>query len=131
METARRFGICLRESLKSKYPYLRITSVFLASQYNLRSVTSDTISSETARKWLNGISLPSVHRFQVLHEWLGIDNKFIAKYDDLHLNGSLYSTGSNYLGDFDHLTSILSGSKLFEKHQIDFLKKTILTIKSK
>lgn len=126
IESAKRFGICLRELLKSKYPYLRITSVFLAEQYNLRSNSSHAISNETARKWLNGTSLPSVHRFHVLHTWLGIDYKFIAKYDDIESGNSLSLTAHSSLND---LTNILTRSNLFDNHQIDFVKNTIINMK--
>lgn len=122
-ESARRFGICLRSSLKRKYPLVKITAVFLASQYNLRSTTSNTISNETARKWLNGITLPSVHRFEVLREWLEIDNSFIAKYHELN---NLLLVNSSIDGIFtSNLSSILSKSNLFDSQQIDFIQRTV------
>lgn len=127
-ESARRFGICLREALRLKYPYSKITSIFLASQFNLRSKTSNTISNETARKWLNGVSLPSVHRFEVLHEWLGIDNTFLAKYDDLNYSGPISTSDFDNLYSINNLTSILSKSQLFDHQQIDFVKNAILLL---
>lgn len=122
-ESARRFGICLRDSLRKKYPLVKITAVFLASQYNLRSTTSNTISNESARKWLNGISLPSVHRFEVLREWLGIDNSFIAKYDELN---NFLIVNSSFDGiQTNDLSSILSKSNLFDRQQIDFIQRIV------
>lgn len=127
-ESARRFGVYLRETLRAKYPLVKITAIFLASQYNLRSTSSNTISNETARKWLNGISLPSVHRFQVLREWLEINNSFIAKYDEL--NESLISQSSSDDFRVRNLVSIISKSNIFDEQQIYFLKTLLLTLKN-
>jgi hypothetical protein len=130
-ESALRFGVCLRKLLVKKYPYARITSVFLAEQYNLRANSSETISNETARKWLNGISLPSVHRFQVLQVWLGMDNEFVAKYTDIASDGTFLPNPSESLNSIDSIASIMSRSQLFDSKQIDFIKNTLLTVITK
>lgn len=127
-ESARRFGISLRNSLKVKYPFVKITSIFLASQYNLRSSTSNTISNETARKWLNGISLPSVHRFQALRDWLGIDCNFIVRYDEFNANKVTYSTVVNESSSCE-LISRISQSNLFNEQQIEYIKKIAVSLK--
>lgn len=130
-ESARRFGICLRNSLNIKYPHTKITSIFLASQYNLRSTYSDTISNETARKWLNGVSLPSVHRLQVLHEWLDINNEFIARYDDLSESNMKPSSIESDNSNLEELTSALVSSKLFSNKQIDYIRRNIFKFSKK
>jgi len=44
---------------------------FFANQFNLRAKGTTTITAETARKWLRGISVPEIDRFLVLIDWLG------------------------------------------------------------
>lgn len=126
---AAKFGIVLRKALKTKYPLVKITAVFLASQFNLRATTSDTISNETARKWLNGVSLPSIHRYQVLKEWLHLEsNTFIIadkNYDDALMRDSFIDNIK-----FDHFISAVSNSEVFDEDQILFLRKIISSIKN-
>jgi hypothetical protein len=126
-ESAKRFGIWLRDSLKKKYPHVKITANFLASQYNVRAMTSDTISNETSRKWLNGVTLPSVHRFQILKNWLGSDAEFLATYDDIKTSETS-SPISFESESFEILTSKISESNLFNATQIEYIKNLHLHI---
>jgi transcriptional regulator with XRE-family HTH domain len=119
-ESAVQFGSWLRQKLIQKYPNTKITANFLASNFNLRSTTSNTISNETARKWLNGIALPSIHRFETIKNWLGSDVDFLITYSELETIRS----GANTLKksqDSDVFTKI-KDSNMFSYRQIEFLK---------
>jgi len=121
-ESAKRFGFWLRSSLKKKYPLVKITAGFLASQYNVRASTSDTISNETARKWLNGTTLPSIHRFQILKSWFNTDAFFLATYDDIKSNTN--RTDTHNLSKYKNTESVaakLTRSNLFNSAQIEFI----------
>jgi hypothetical protein len=84
-EIAKKFAVSLRSALKAKYPGVRITAPFVASNFNLRSTTSESISNETARKWLSGVSLPTVHRLYVMTQWLDIKSDYISPLNsDIH-----------------------------------------------
>lgn len=125
---AAKFGIVLRKALKTKYPLVKITAVFLASQFNLRATTSDTISNETSRKWLNGVSLPSIHRYHVLKYWLDLDGNLFVRgdenYDDTLMRDSFIDNIK-----FDHIIFAASNSEVFNEDQILFLRKIISVVK--
>jgi hypothetical protein len=121
-ESAKRFGLWLRTTLKEKYPLVKITAIFLASQYNLRALTSDTISNETARKWLSGSTLPSVHRFQILKSWLGTDAEFLATYDDINSENLINNLpGITKNENIEEIKSKIYKSNLFNDAQIEFI----------
>jgi hypothetical protein len=121
-ESAKRFGIWLRLNLKTKHPQVKITADFLASQYNLRAFTSDTISNETARKWLNGTTLPSVHRFQILKSWFGADAVFLATCDEINRPAKLTNIHASSEHQYiESITSKMSQSNLFNNAQIEFI----------
>lgn len=125
--TASKFGISLREAMKSKFPYTKITSVFLASQYNIRAKNGDSISTETARKWLNGDSLPSLQKYHLLHEWIGIDNSFMNSYDHVNKNMAINNIENTEI-NFEELSVKLSDSNLFNTHQIEYLHRLFKSV---
>lgn len=49
----------------------------LAIEFNFRNIQSDPISRESARKWINGQSLPNSARLKTLISWLNLDASFI------------------------------------------------------
>jgi hypothetical protein len=49
----------------------------LSIEFNIRNTHSGSISRETARKWINGQSLPSSQRLKTLINWLDMDASFI------------------------------------------------------
>jgi hypothetical protein len=63
----------IREKISFKFPNTKITSSFFANQYNLNNKDGNPICNETARKWLNGISVPQSHRITFLMNWLEFD----------------------------------------------------------
>jgi hypothetical protein len=62
----------LRLKCKQKYGVILSAEQF-ARNYNLRSHEMNSISRETARKWLRGVSFPEPKRLIVLIDWLDID----------------------------------------------------------
>lgn len=49
------------------------SAMSLATEFNLRAYGTNSITRETARKWIKGLALPEVGALQLLIEWLGID----------------------------------------------------------
>ena len=64
------FAELLNKYLIRKYKKIPSAN-FFANQFNLRAKGTTTITAETARKWLRGISVPEIDRFLVLIDWLG------------------------------------------------------------
>lgn len=72
LQSTKLFSICLNEALLRKYGKVP-SATFLANQFNLRAIGTTTITSESARKWLNGSAIPEMSRLQVLINWLEIN----------------------------------------------------------
>ena len=53
------------------------TASKLAIEFNLRNFQSKPISRESARKWINGQSMPESTRLKTLVSWLNLDASFI------------------------------------------------------
>ena len=66
------FSQALRIGLLAKFRHIP-SSGFLAKEFNLRANNTNTITSETARRWLQGQVLPDIDKMISLSEWLGID----------------------------------------------------------
>ena len=60
--------------------YGRIPSAsILARDFNLRAGEGmRTISQETARRWIRGMSLPELDKLQILSQWLNLEMGFFA-----------------------------------------------------
>lgn len=71
-EFAAKFAEVLNRHLIKKYNKVP-SGYFFANQFNLRAQGTTTITAETARKWIKGISVPEIDRFKVLIEWLEIN----------------------------------------------------------
>ena len=67
-----KFSEILIRQLIKKYGKVP-SNYFFANQFNLRAAGTTTITSETARKWIKGLTVPEIDRFKVLIEWLEID----------------------------------------------------------
>lgn len=60
--------------------YGRIPSAtVLARDFNLRSDNGGSISQETARRWIRGLSMPELDKLEILAPWLGLDMDFILE----------------------------------------------------
>ena len=73
MENRKQFAAKFAEVLKLHLikKYKKVPSgYFFANQFNLRAQGTSTITAETARKWIKGISVPEIDRFKVLIDWL-------------------------------------------------------------
>ena len=51
----------------------QVSAQRFADQFNLRAHGTDTISRETARKWIRGTTIPDYERLAVLIEWLELN----------------------------------------------------------
>lgn len=49
------------------------TAETIASEFNVRAMGTETISIETARRWLRGLRLPNAAHLRVLSGWLGVE----------------------------------------------------------
>ena len=83
-EFARKFAEILIRHLVIKYNKVP-SGNFFANQFNLRAKGTTTITAETARKWINGISVPEIDRFKVLIEWLDMDTSELFNAKTVHL----------------------------------------------
>jgi hypothetical protein len=62
------------------------SGAFLSNQFNLRAEGTTTITAETARKWVKGLSVPEIDRFKVLIKWLELDVDSIFNTTEVHLS---------------------------------------------
>ena len=60
----------------------KISAQRFADQYNLRAYGTDTISRETARKWIRGTTIPEYERLAVLVQWLELDPLEFLDHDN-------------------------------------------------
>ena len=51
----------------------QVSAQRFADQFNLRAHGTDTISRETARKWIRGTTIPDYERLAILIEWLELN----------------------------------------------------------
>ena len=63
------FSAQLNDHLSKKYGK-KVPVVFFVNQFNLRAHGTNPIAYETGRKWLNGLSIPSISNMKVLMDWL-------------------------------------------------------------
>lgn len=73
-QIAARFACILNHALIKRFGKTP-SAATLAMHFNLKAGGIDPISQETARRWMRGLSLPELHRFQVLSEWLNISQE--------------------------------------------------------
>jgi len=66
------FSEALLEGLTRRYKLVP-SAAFVAKEYNIRAHSSQFISHESARRWLQGTSLPDLDKLLVLRSWLDLD----------------------------------------------------------
>ena len=71
-----RFHLAFRAGLINRFGEIPTASK-LAIEFNLRNFQSKPISRESARKWINGQSIPETARLKTLISWLNLDAAFI------------------------------------------------------
>ena len=69
-----RFSIVLRSGLVNKFSRMPTAQKF-SDEFNLRSI--NPITRETARKWINGITMPESERLLVLIQWLSLNADYV------------------------------------------------------
>ena len=69
-----RFSIALRSGLVNKFNRIPTAQKF-SDEFNLRSVNS--ITRETARKWIHGLVMPESERLLVLIQWLNLNSDYV------------------------------------------------------
>lgn len=75
------FSAKLRACLEDRYGKIPSASV-VARDFNLRAYGSSTISQESARRWIKGMSLPEEDRLRVLVNWLKLDFNEVLRNDN-------------------------------------------------
>lgn len=76
--TASYLAKLINQALIIKFGRVPSASLF-ANQFNLRAYGTSTITRETARKWILGLSIPEIDKLIVLTEWLDLDISSIFK----------------------------------------------------
>ena len=71
-----RFHLAFRAGLINRFGEIPTASK-LAIEFNLRNFQTKPISRESARKWINGQSMPESSRLKTLISWLNLDASFI------------------------------------------------------
>jgi hypothetical protein len=84
-EFVAKFAEVLNRALIKKYKKVP-SGAFLSNQFNLRAEGTTTITAETARKWVKGLSVPEIDRFKVLIKWLELDVDSIFNTTEVHLS---------------------------------------------
>lgn len=84
-EFVAKFAEVLNRALIKKYNKVP-SGAFLSNQFNLRAEGTTTITAETARKWVKGLSVPEIDRFKVLIKWLELDVDSIFNTTEVHLS---------------------------------------------
>ena len=79
------FSKILQEALKKKYKKIPAAAIF-ANEFNFRAYGSDTITRETARKWLLGLSLPRPEKLSILVKWLNLNTQEIYNQASRDIN---------------------------------------------
>lgn len=73
MTSSKVFARNLKEKLCAHYGGRMPSFSTVARDFALRSPHLKHVSSETIRKWIRGVALPTVTRLQVLNEWFQCD----------------------------------------------------------
>jgi len=84
-EFVAKFAEILNRALIKKYKKVP-SGAFLSNQFNLRAEGTTTITAETARKWVKGLSVPEIDRFKVLIQWLDLDVDGLFNTKEVHLS---------------------------------------------
>ena len=66
------FSEALLEALIRRYKFVP-SAAFIAKEFNIRADSLQSISHESARRWLQGTSLPDIGKLLVLRSWLDLD----------------------------------------------------------
>ena len=74
------FALALTNALIARYNQVP-SAAFVAWEFNLRTIFSDSITQESARRWLKGLALPEFDKLLVLRSWLDLDLNLLGMPD--------------------------------------------------
>lgn len=128
-ETAARFAMVLRQKLTERFGDMP-SAGRVANHFNLRAHGAGTITTEAARRWMKGLSVPELARFRVLSEWLGIDaSEFLEMGAGAKSSAAYLPAGEpsllgklQALNEADLLNTVISKSELGDSEEKSFLK---------
>jgi len=66
------FALALANGLLMRYQEVP-SAAFLAKEFNLRSEPAESITQESARRWLRGLAIPELDKLLILRSWLDLD----------------------------------------------------------
>ncbi len=96
--TLRKFERTLRTGIERKLGR-QVSAQRFADQFNLRAHGTDTISRETARKWILGPTIPDYERLAVLIEWLELDPLELLGNENAKKNHTLLNDVDIFIRD--------------------------------
>ena len=114
------FSHSLKQCLVARYTKVP-SAAFVAKEFNLRTEdVDDSISQESARKWLRGLAVPELDKLLILQAWLQIDlNTLNISSVELQINER------EALGN-----DTLSNNKLFLKKTASLKKELLIIMKN-
>lgn len=121
------FSKFFREGLRQKYGRLP-SAAFIAIQFNRHLDGERSVSHETVRRWIRGISMPTYSHLQVLAAWLALDiNKLMADYGSVNLYQT-QTQGPRYSEETIRLAELLSSLPSETKTRLLNLISTLPTL---
>lgn len=106
-----RFSNALRSGLVNKFNRIPTAQKF-SDEFNLRSI--NPISKETARKWINGITMPEPERLAELINWFNLNSDYVF------LDSKEYSTEDAKENPPLNKIQILKRAEHFARNALNF-----------
>ncbi len=102
------FSLQLQKALRLKYKKIPYATTF-ARNFNLSTKGKNTISSETARRWMHGTSKPKIDTIEFLSHWLNVSPSFF-------FNGELHKDEKNFINNLNGDTKSFIQTQLLNKY---------------
>ena len=105
----------------------KVSVVFFVNQFNLRAHGTNPVAYETGRKWLNGLSIPSISNMKVLMDWLDMSAECFFIPPQAPQNNHLTNTiaQAHSLQTIHNINEIATN---LDDEQLSFLLCTALTL---
>lgn len=122
-----KFSKVLREKLTERFGDMP-SAARVANHFNLRAHGTGPITTEAARRWIKGLSVPELARFRVLNEWLGINTSDFISAERSENSGDTAGAPShpNLIGKVDDeaalLNYVITKNELGEAQEKNFLR---------
>lgn len=126
-EVAARFSKVLREKLIERFGDMP-SAARVANHFNLRAHGTGAITTEAARRWIKGMSVPELARFRVLSEWLGINAADFLDLQEGSNDSDRLPKALGILGklqsptDFGVLDAAFAGNETSDLQERNFLR---------